>query len=182
MLFCSFQYTQTLVTLLSTVTLLLVAAIEFSQLLLANASRLAGLRGAAGASGLCWFGAVAAWWRSLQEVLGNGTLQVLHGGGSSHADNPRVFKCLARSQTLSGIHREDTVNEVLSKIGNTRPWLSENRREQKIDLDYSDILKTSHLCQINTFQQCKINFKLIFLFFWHIFRLSPCMLWQLAEH
>ncbi len=37
----------------STVTLLLVTAIEFSQLLLANASRLAGLRGAAGASRLC---------------------------------------------------------------------------------------------------------------------------------
>lgn len=40
-----------------------------------------------------------------------------------------MFECLARSETLIRIYREDTVDEVLSKVGNTWPWLLGNREE-----------------------------------------------------
>lgn len=71
---------------------------------------------------------MAARGRPLTEVLGDAALQVLHGGGGSHADDPRVFESLPGCQTLTGVHSQHTVNEVLRQVGYAGPWLTEIER------------------------------------------------------
>lgn len=107
----------------SAIVLLLVAAVELAELLLPGPPCLAGLGGTAGARGLGRLGAVAARRRPLQEVLGDGALQVLHGRRSGHADDPRVLEGLSSCQPLTWVHRQHTVNEVLCQVGHTWPGL-----------------------------------------------------------
>lgn len=79
----------------SAVVLLLVPPVQLTQLLLAHPPGFVGLCGAAGACGLSRLGAVATRGRPLQEVLGDAALQVLHGRGGGHADDPGVLEGLA---------------------------------------------------------------------------------------
>ena len=108
---------------MSSVVLLLVAAVELPELLLAGAPGLVGLGGAAGARGLGRLGAVAARRGSLQQVLGDGALQVLHGGAGRHAHHPGVLEGLAGGQPLAGVHRQHALHKVLGQVGHAGPRL-----------------------------------------------------------
>ena len=111
----------------SAIVLLLVAAAEFPELLFAGPPGLVGPGGAAGAGGLGRLGAVAARRRPLQEVLGDGALQVFHGGRGGHADHPGVLQRLAGRQTLAGVHRQHPLDEVLGQVGHAGPGLGSGR-------------------------------------------------------
>lgn len=108
---------------LSAIVLLLVAPVQLAQLLLPKPSSLVGLGGAAGAGGLGRLGAVAARRRPLEEVLGDATLQVLHGGRRGHADDPRVLQGLSGGQPLAGVHRQDPLHKILGQVGHAGPRL-----------------------------------------------------------
>lgn len=107
--------------------LLLVAQVELSQLPFPNPARLVGLGGAAGARGLRRLGALAAGGGSLEKVLGDGTVQVLHGGGGRHADHPGVLQGLKGCHPVAGVHREQAVDEVLGQVGHAGPGLKHKR-------------------------------------------------------
>lgn len=107
--------------------LLLVAQVELPQLPLPHTPRLVGLGGAAGAGGLSRLGALAAGGRPLEKVLGDGTVQVLHGGGGCHADHPRVLQGLQGRHPVAGVHRQQAVDEILGQVGHARPGLKHKR-------------------------------------------------------
>lgn len=98
------RYSRWLSGLASAIVLLLIAPVQLSQLLLSHPPSLVGFGWAAGACGLGWLGAVAAWGRTLQEVLRYATLQVLHGRRGCHADDPGVLEGLTGVKSLTGIH------------------------------------------------------------------------------
>lgn len=79
----------------SAVVLLLITAVELAELFLSSTPRLVGFGRTAGTCRLGRLSAMATRGRPLQEVLRYGALQVLHGGGGSHAHNPGVFEGLA---------------------------------------------------------------------------------------
>lgn len=70
--------------------------------------------------------------RPLQEVLGDAALQVLHGRGGRHADDPGVLEGLAGRETLAGLHRQDPLHKVFGQVGHAGPRLrggGETQRE-----------------------------------------------------
>ena len=103
--------------------LLLVAQVELSQLPLPHPPRLVGFGGAAGAGGLRRLGALAAGRCPLEQVLRDGTVQVLHGGRGCHADHPRVLQGLKGCHPVTGVHCEQTIDEILGQVGHTGPGL-----------------------------------------------------------
>lgn len=113
------------------VVLLLIAPVQFPQLLLPNSPSFVGFGGAAGASRLGRLGAVAARRRPLEEVLRYATLQVLHGGGRGHANDPRVLQGLSGCKPLAGVHRQDPLNKILGQVGHAGPWLHRDETVNK---------------------------------------------------
>lgn len=107
--------------------LLLVAQVELSQLPFPNPPRLVGLGGAAGARGLGGFGALAAGRCPLEKVLGDGAVQVLHGGGGCHADHPGVLQGLEGGHPVAGVHRQQAIDEILGQVGHAGPGLKHKR-------------------------------------------------------
>lgn len=107
--------------------LLLVAQVELSQLPFPNPPRLVGLGGAAGARGLRGLGALAAGRCPLEKVLGDGTVQVLHGGRGCHADHPGVLQGLKGRHPVTGVHREQAIDEILGQVGHAGPGLKHKR-------------------------------------------------------
>lgn len=114
----------------SAVVLLLIATVQLAQLLLSHPPGLVGFGRAAGARGLGRLGAVAARRRTLQEVLRNTALEVFHGRGGRHADDPRVLEGLAGRQPLAGVHRQNALHKVFGQVGHARPRL-ERRNVRK---------------------------------------------------
>lgn len=129
------RYSRWLLGLASAIVLLLIAPVQLSQLLLSHPPSLVGFGWAAGARGLGWLGAVAAWGRTLQEVVRYATLQVLHGRRGCHADDPGVLEGLTGGKSLTGIHCQNTLYKVFGKVGHTGPWLQrEDRQGRKTEI------------------------------------------------
>lgn len=66
---------------------------------------------------------MAARRRPLEEVLRYAALQVLHGGGRGHANDPRVLQGLSGCEPLAGVHRQDPLDKILGQVGHAGPRL-----------------------------------------------------------
>lgn len=107
----------------SAIVLLLVTQIELPKLSLSHSARLVGVCRAAGTCGLGRFGALAARGGTFEEVLGDGTVQILHRGRGCHAHHPRMPQGLQCSHTGAGVHCQQAVNEVFGQVGHAGPGL-----------------------------------------------------------
>lgn len=107
----------------SAIILLLIAQVELPQFTLPNTAGLVGARGAAGTCGLGRFGALATRRSTLEEILGDGSMQILHGRRGCHAYYPWVSQGLQCSHPCSRVHCQQAVNEVLGQVRYTRPGL-----------------------------------------------------------
>lgn len=83
---------------------------------------------AARTRGFTWTLRGAAWY-PLPEVLGNGSMEVPHGGAGGHGDHPGVVDGLVSSQPGSWVQKEQAPNKVFGEVGHWGPRLRNRIKE-----------------------------------------------------
>lgn len=74
-------------------------------------------------------------WHPLPEVLGNGPMEVSHGGAGGHGYHPGVLDSLVSHQAGNWVQKEQALDKVLGEIGNWGPRLREKNKEKHDKLD-----------------------------------------------
>ena len=70
--------------------------------------------------------------RSSTEVLGDGAVQVLHGGTGCHGDNPVMTEGLSSSHAGAGVRGQQTLDKVLCQVGHGGPGLCVTGRQERV--------------------------------------------------